>query len=250
MAILTAATDLARLRQSGQIAAQALRDAAAVVKPGVATKTLNDIAERTITQLGGQPAFNGYQGYPASLCVSVNYEVVHGIPKPGVKLKAGDLVSLDVGVNYRGIYTDHAITVAVGEISAAAERLMRDTKQALQLAIATVSPRGTIGDIGAAVQQYLEPRGYGIVRQLVGHGVGRALHEPPSIPNWGKPGTGAKLTTGMVLAIEPMITLGDWQVDILEDGWTVVTRDRSLAAHFEHTVLVTKDSYEIITVMP
>lgn len=247
MAILTSQNDLTNLRRSGKILASALQAARDLVKPGVTTQALNDCAEEVIRQAGGIPAFLGYEGYPGSLCTSLNDEVVHGIPSAKVKLQAGDIIGLDLGVAYEGIFTDAAITVAVDPIDDQVKHLLHDTVQALTLALMAVKPGQHIGDIGAAVQDHLEPKGYGIVYQLVGHGVGRSVHEPPSIPNVGKRGTGPVIEEGMVLAIEPMITLGGSDVITKKDGWTVATADHSLAAHFEHTVLVTARGCEIIT---
>lgn len=247
MARLTSESEITNLKKSGVILSNALQAAARAVKPGVTTGELNTIAEDSIRQQGGQPAFLGYQNYPATLCVSVNHEVVHGIPDPKRKLKSGDVVGLDLGAVYQGIYTDHAITVGVGKIDADAKRLILDTREALAVGLKAVRAGATTGDIGHAIQSFLEPKGYGIVRQLTGHGLGKAVHEAPSIPNFGEPGTGTKLTAGMVLAIEPMVTLGDWHVETQSDGWTVVTADDSRAAHFEDTVLVTDNGYELIT---
>lgn len=248
MAIITAAAEIAALRQSGKIAADTLRAAAAIVAPGENTARLDKIAGDYIRQHGGQPSFLGYQDYPASLCVSINDEVVHGIPSAKRILQAGDIVGLDVGVVYKGIYTDCAISVPVGRIDADSQKLLADTKQALTLAIQAVRPGATTGDIGAAVQRYAEPKGYGIIRALCGHGVGRAVHESPSIPNFGQPHTGSRLQIGQVIAIEPMVSAGGWEVDTLPDGWTAVTADHSRAAHFEHTVWVTATGAEIITI--
>ncbi len=247
MAILTAAADLVKLRTSGRILTAALEAVVAAVRPGVTGAELNQLAENLIRKPGGQPSFAGYQGFPAGLCVSTNEEVVHGLPSGKHSLREGDIVGLDLGVNYQGFYTDQAVTVPVGQVSAEAARLVADTRQALQIALDQVQPGRRVGDISAAIQGWLEPRGYGVVRQLTGHGVGRAVHEPPPIPNVGTAGNGPELVVGMVLAIEPMVTLGDWHVRTKPDGWTVVTEDGRLAAHFEHTIRVTTDGYELIT---
>lgn len=246
MAILTDHQDLATLRRSGRILASALKVTAAAVRPGVTTKELNDIAERAIRDAGAIPAFLGYQGYPASLCTSINEEVVHGLPSRRA-LKDGDIIGLDVGVNLDGMYTDGAVTVPVGTVTPAIQTLINDTAQALLLALREVKPGKHIGDIGAAIQAFIEPKGYGIIRQLTGHGVGRGVHEAPSIPNWGKRGSGPEIVEGMVLAIEPMVSLGGYDVITKPDGWTVATVDGSPAAHAEHTVLVTARGAEIIT---
>lgn len=247
MALITTDAEIADLRTSGRILADTIELVAAAVKPGVTTKELDAIAMREIRQRGGQPAFLGYQGFPAALCTSINTEVVHGIPNQNHVLQAGDIVGLDLGVAYKGMYTDHAITVAVGDISSEAQQLLSDTEASLMRGLQMVKAGGRVGDISAAIEKTLKPKKYGIVRDLTGHGVGRAVHEPPSIPNFGAAGSGPKLEAGMVLAIEPMVTLGDWRVETRPDGWTVATADGSLAAHFEHTVLVTQDGYELLT---
>lgn len=247
MAIVTTEKDLAAVRRSGQILADALQATAAAVRPGISTAALNTVADQAIRQAGGTPSFIGYEGYPAALCVSINNEVVHGIPRPDRIIAAGDIVGLDLGVNYDGWFTDHAITVGVGSVTPAATKLMNDTQQSLQIGLQQIKPGNRIGDIGAAIQQFLEARHYGVVRQLTGHGVGRAVHEEPPIPNYGQAGTGPVLTEGMVLAVEPMVTLGGWEVETLPNGWTVVTADGNLAAHFEDTILVTTNGFELLT---
>ncbi len=247
MATLTTENDIAKLRRSGQIAAQALQTVVRAVKPGVSTKALDEIAESYIRQAGAEPSFLGFNGFPASLCTSINNEVVHGLPSPQRQLKTGDIVGLDIGVNYQGLFSDHAVTVAVGQIDSAAQKLVDATRESLTAGLKAVKPGHHIGDIGAAIEDYLKPFGFGIVTQLTGHGVGKAVHEPPTIFNVGPAGRGPKIQIGMVLAIEPMVTAGRPEVDVEADGWTVVTRDGSLAAHFEHTVLVSKDGAEIIT---
>lgn len=247
MAVITAPAELALLRRSGQIAARALQQVATAVRPGVTTAELNVIAEAAIAELGGKPSFKGYEGYPAGLCTSVNDEVVHGIPSSARELHDGDIIGLDIGVNFQGLFSDHAITVAVGQITAQLQTLLDDTAAALRLGIGAVAQGKRVGDIGAAVQQYLEPRGYGIVTQLTGHGLGRAVHEPPTVPNVGQSHQGPELVVGMVLAIEPMVNLGAAAVTTGADGWTVITADHQPAAHFEHTVIVTSHGCEIIT---
>lgn len=248
MAIFTDQKEIAALRQSGKISAQALRHVAKLVRPGISTKALNDEAEKFIRAHGGRPTFLGFQGYPASLCVSVNEEVVHGIPNAKKVLAEGDIVSLDIGVDWHGAFSDHAITVGVGKISAEAKKLLEATEVSLKKGIAAAIAGNRVGDIGHAVDSYLSPKGFGVVRQLCGHGVGKAVHEKPEIPNYGRPKTGAILPEGLVIAIEPMVTIGGWEVDTLDDGWTIVSSDGSLAAHFEHTVMITKSGPEIITV--
>lgn len=246
MAIITARSEIASLRRSGQIAAQALQAVVRAVRPGVTTAELNAIAEKAIVSAGGTPSFKGFQGFPAGLCTSINNEVVHGIPSQR-ELKDGDIIGLDIGAIYDGLYSDHATTVGVGKIDKAADVLLIATRESLVEGIKAAKIGGHIGDIGAAIQKFLEPKGYGIVTQLTGHGVGKAVHEPPTIFNVGKLGSGPAIVEGMVLAIEPMVTAGQPEVVTGPDGWTVITKDGSLAAHFEHTVLVTKRGPEIIT---
>ena len=238
--------ELARMRHAGRIVAQLLQHLAELVAPGLKTKELDAAAREFIQTNGAEPAFLGYRGFPATVCVSINDEVVHGIPGERV-IKPGDVVSIDAGVKYQGFFSDAALTVAVGRVPARAQRLIDTTRQALDEAIAMAHPANRLSDISHAVQQTVEREKFGIVRDFVGHGIGRALHEEPPIPNYGAPHTGPRLQAGMVLAIEPMITLGDGDVDVLEDGWTAVTRDRSLAAHFEHTVAVTERGPEVLT---
>lgn len=247
MAIITAREEVDHLRQSGKIAAQALQEVIRAVKPGVTTRELNAIAEAAIVAAGGRPSFKGYEGFPAGLCTSVNDEVVHGMPSKQRVLVEGDIIGLDIGVEYHGLFSDHAITVPVGTIDTDKRQLLDDTAESLRLALRSVRPGNHIGDIGAAVEGYIKPKGYGIVTQLTGHGVGYAVHEPPAIPNVGKVGTGPVLVVGMVLAIEPMINFGKASVETLDDGWTVVTADHQPSAHFEHTVIVNEHGCEIIT---
>ena len=247
MANITNPQELELLRMSGRISAAALEAAAALVRPGVTTQELNDEAERVIRQMGGQPAFLGYNGFPATLCTSINDEVVHGIPSSKRILQEGDIIGLDIGTNYKGLFSDTAITVPVGAISQAAQHLLDRTKAALDAALDVVKAGVRTGDIGAAVENFITPFSYGIVRQLTGHGLGHAVHEGPAIPNFGEAGTGTVLKAGSVIAIEPMVMLGDYEVETLADDWTVVTKDHSLAAHFEHTLIITPDGYELIT---
>lgn len=246
MACITAPDEIARLRQSGRIAARALQAVVQAVRPGVTTAALNRIAESTIIKLGGQPSFKGYEGFRFGLCTSVNDEVVHGLPSAR-RLKNGDIIGLDVGVNYQGLFSDHAVTVGIGVIDDKKKRLTADTAEALRIGLRAVKPGGHIGDIGAAIEGYLRPRGYGIVTQLTGHGLGRAVHEPPPIPNFGSRGSGPAISAGMVLAIEPMVNLGSPEVVTRDDGWTVATADQAPSAHAEHTVLVTTGGCDIIT---
>jgi methionyl aminopeptidase len=218
----------------------------ASAKAGMTTRDLDRIADESIRSMGGVPTFIGYNGYPSAICASVNDEVVHGMPGDRV-LEEGDLLSLDIGTTLEGYVSDSAVTIAIGAPSPQAERLMRVTQECLMLGIAQMQVGNNLGDIGHAVQQHAEANGYGVVRALVGHGIGRKMHEDPQVPNYGSPGTGPKLRAGLVLAVEPMITEGTWQVETLEDGWTVVTQDGKLAAHFEHTIAITDDGPKILT---
>lgn len=240
--------ELLAIRRSGSILADALSLVASAVKPGITATDLDTIAERRIRELGGQPAFKGYHGYPASLCVSRNAVVVHGIPTADLVLASGDVVGLDLGVVYHGLYTDMARTVGVGSVKPKVQSLLEVTRNALQVGIRTVAAGRTTGDLGAAIQAVADEAGYGVIRDLVGHGVGRAIHEEPSISNYGQAGTGEVLRSGMTIAIEPMFTLGGYDVVTDADGWTVRTSDGSIAAHEEHTVLVTSGGCEILTV--
>jgi methionyl aminopeptidase len=244
--------EIAALRVGGRILAQVLQLVAAAVKPQALTSELNELAEAKLKEYGAAPSFLGYkneqgQAYPASLCTSVNNMVVHGIPRPDLVLREGDIVGLDLGCWYKGMCTDMAVTVPVGQISPAAKKLIKVTRQALDLALKQVRAGAFVGDIGEAVQIFVEQQGFSVVRQLTGHGVGRAVHEDPAIPNFGKRGTGPRLAAGMTVAIEPMVNAGDYEVQTLDDGWTVTTLDGSLSAHFEHTVLVTTSGCEILT---
>ena len=244
---LKSADEIARIREASLIVHDVLQEVIAAVAPGVSTLEIDRIAARATAARGAQPAFLGYHGYPAVICVSVNDEVVHGIPSPKRLLKEGDIVGLDFGVSYRGYYGDSAYTVPVGEPSPAAATLMRTTREALQRAIAAARPDARLGDLGFAVQSLVESRGYAVVSDFVGHGIGRRHHEAPQIPNFGAPGTGMRLRPGMVLALEPMVNAGKPDVRTLDDGWTAVTVDGSLSAHFEHTVAVTDGEAEILS---
>jgi len=218
-----------------------------MVQPGVTTLELDQVAERLTRDGGAVPAFKGYRGFPGTLCVSVNDEVVHGIPSASRVLQVGDIVSIDMGAKLGGYYGDSAVTVPVGAVSDGALALLRVTRESLEKAIAEVKVGGKLSDIGHAVQSWVEAHGYSVVREFVGHGIGESLHEEPQIPNYGKPGRGPTLAEGMVLAIEPMVAMGKPETKVLKDGWTAVTRDGSLAAHFEHTVAVTKDGPLVLT---
>jgi len=236
------------MRRSGRIVRQVLEAAKEMVAPGVSTMDLERVAERRIRDLGAKPAFKGYYDYPCVLCTSVNDEIVHGIPSEQRVLKAGDIVSLDCGVVLDGYYGDAAITVPVGEpVSPELQKLIEVTRQSLLLGIQVARAGNTVGDIGAAVQQHVEANGFSVVREFVGHGIGTRLHEDPQIPNFGKPGHGDKLRTGMVLAIEPMVNAGGPGTRVLDDKWTAVTEDGSYSAHFEHCVAVTRNGPMILT---
>lgn len=238
------------MRESGKMLATVLMLLKQRLQTGMSPKDLADIAKSELRSLGGTPAFLGYQGFPDVLCVSINDEVVHGIPKTTIEIRDGDIVSMDFGVSYQGMITDAAISVVSSTISdAKSMRLIEDTERSLMKGIDVVKNGTHTGDIGAAVEDFLKPKGYGIVRDLVGHGVGHELHEEPDIPNYGSKGTGKILLTGMTVAIEPMATMGGHEVMVGDDGWTVRTRDGSRAAHFEHTVLVTDAGAEILTLL-
>ena len=246
MITLKSAREIETMRRSGKITAAVLTELMAAVKPGMTTGELDAMAEAGIRARGGVPTFKGYHGFKHSICASVNAEVVHGIPGSRV-LADGDLLSIDIGTTLDGYVSDSAVTVPVGTISEAARRLLDVTQKCLFVGIAAMQKGKNVGDIGAAVQSYAESNGYGVVRELVGHGVGREMHEEPQVPNYGKAGTGAELRTGLVLAVEPMITQGTREVETLKDGWTVVTADGKLAAHFEHTIAVTDDGPRVLT---
>lgn len=240
------ADEITAMRESGRQLATVLEHLRKNIKAGQTTNELAQMAEIELDRLGGKPAFLGYQGFPDVICISVNDEVVHGIPGDYV-LKNGDVVGLDFGVSVDGMITDAAITVIVGKGDQKVQKLVRDTHESLLAGLEAVHAGVPIGDIGAAVEKVLKNGDYGIVRDLVGHGTGHHVHEEPNIPNYGRAGTGPKLEAGMTVAIEPMATLGGHDVFIADDGWTIQTRDGSLAAHFEHTILVTNDGYEILT---
>lgn len=236
------------MREAGRISARALRMAGEAIRPGASTADLDEIAEAAIRDAGAVPAFKGYHGFPATLCTSINNQVVHGIPSRSVILQEGDIISIDVGAIFGGYYGDNAGTFPVGVVCDEARRLMSVTEASLSAGIDKAVVGGRLYDIGAAVQGVAEAAGFGVVREYVGHGIGRAMHEDPNVPNYGKAGTGLMLEEGMVLAIEPMVNAGTHAVDALDDGWTVVTRDDGLSAHFEHTVAITADGPLILTV--
>lgn len=241
------AEEIESMRVSGQMLATVLKLLRDKIAAGMSTKDLADIARAELERLGGKPAFLGYHGFQDVLCVSVNDAVVHGIPSAKQILKDGDIVGMDFGVNYKGMITDAAITVAVGSVNKRLEELIRTTERSLYAGIEQVQDGVKVGDIAAAIQDVLEQGKFGIVRELVGHGVGHELHEDPNVPNYGRPSSGPMLKAGMTIAIEPMATLGDYRVYVDDDNWTVKTSDGSLSAHFEHTVLITEDGYDILT---
>ena len=247
MIICRSAGEIERMRAANRLVARVLAQLAATVAVGVTTADLDALAERLVREAGAEPAFKGYRGYPATLCASINQEVVHGIPSRTRALRAGDIVSLDMGVRLDGFYGDSAVTVPVGDVPEKTRELLRVTREALEEAIAQVRVGGRLSDIGHAVQACVEAHGFSVVREFVGHGIGERLHEEPQIPNYGQPGRGPKLAEGMVLAIEPMVAMGRPEVKVLSDGWTAVTRDGSLAAHFEHTVAVTAAGPLVLT---
>ncbi|MBM3250682.1 MAG: type I methionyl aminopeptidase [Candidatus Nealsonbacteria bacterium] len=234
------------MREGGEILARIMKELEKRVGPGVATAELNKVAEDLILKYGGKPSFKGYEGFPAALCASINEELVHCIPSER-KLKQGDIISLDLGIFFKGFHADMAITVPVGKISAEAQRLIRITKKALKRGIKKVRPGNTFGDIGETIQRYIEDQGYGVVRDLCGHGIGKELHEDPKIPNYGKKKTGAKLQEGMTFCLEPMVTIGDWRLNQAKDNYGFQTKDNSLCAHFEHTIAVTQTGYLVLT---
>lgn len=248
MVILKEAEEIERIKASNIIVAEVLGELKERVQPGVTTIELDGYAEKLVLKKNAKPAFKGYRGYPFSLCVSVNDEVVHGLPSKRA-LAAGDIVSLDFGVYYKGYYGDAAVTVPVGNVSEGAARLIRVTEQGLYDGVAEAKAGNRLGDISAAVQTCVESAGFSVVRDFVGHGIGKNLHEDPQIPNYGVKGRGIELKVGMVLAIEPMVNQGTYKVRVLDDGWTVVTEDVKLSAHFEHSVAITEHGPEILSVL-
>ena len=248
MIFIKSSSEIDQMRKSGQIVGRILDDVVKMVAPGVTTHELDRYAESRCRDFKVKPAFKGYQGYPATLCISINEEVVHGIPSSKRILKDGDIVGIDFGVSLDGWYGDSARTVLVGNVSGDARRLVDVTEESLKKGIAQCVIGNRIFDIGHAVQNYVEGFGFSVVREFVGHGIGRALHEEPQVPNFGAKGKGLLLKAGMVLAIEPMINAGSHRVNVLDDGWTAVTEDHALSAHFEHTVAITEKGPEILTV--
>jgi len=235
------------MRCAGAVVGRFFEEVKPLILPGVSTWDLEMFADRFIARNGVRSAFKGYMGYPAHLCASINEEVVHGIPSKGRVLREGDILSIDFGIVREGFYGDSAMTFPVGAVNGVSSRLLAATERSLAAGIVEVRPGNRLGDVSAAVQEVAEAEGFSVVRDFVGHGIGRSLHEDPQIPNFGKRGVGPKLMPGMTLAIEPMVNAGGWTVEVLADGWTVVTRDRSRSAHFEHTVAVTVDGHRILS---
>lgn len=236
------------MRQAGRIVARVLEALREHARAGITTAELDAIAAKIIKQENATPSFKGYRGYPAAICSSINEEIVHGIPGPR-RLQEGDILSIDVGAIYKGYHGDAAITVGIGQISEEARRLIEATAGALAAGIAQAQPGNRIGDISHAVQEYAESRGFAVVREYMGHGIGRQMHEPLQVPNFGTAGHGSPLKPGLTLALEPMLNVGTWRTQVLADGWTVITEDKKLSAHFEHTIAVTEDGAEILTVL-
>lgn len=247
MVVLKTSRELKAMRDAGRISSRALKLAGEAVEPGVSTLEIDRIVRKYIEEQGATPSFLNYGGFPASACISVNDVVIHGIPRKNQILKQGDIVSIDVGAFYEGFHGDNAWTFPCGEVSKEAQALMDVTRESLFKGINAARPGNRLGDIGSAVQRYVEARGYSVVRDFVGHGVGAKLHEDPSVPNYGTPGRGVRLLPGMTIAIEPMINAGVKEVKTLEDGWTTVTADGKLSAHFEHTIAITPDGPVIMT---
>ncbi len=241
------AVQIAKMKEAGRITGEALLLAGEAIKEGVTTKHLDDIIRHHIEKSGAKPSFLGYGGFPDSACISINDQVIHGIPSPNVVLKEGDIVKIDVGATYHGFVGDSANTFGVGKITKEAQELIDCTRNSFYKGAEQVKVGNRIGDIGAAIQTYCEERGYGVIRKYVGHGVGRALHEAPDVPNYGTPGRGPRLAVGMTIAIEPMVSAGSYEVKELSDGWTVVTVDGSLTAHYEHSVALTEEGVVFLT---
>ncbi len=247
MIVCKSQPEIEKLRRSGRMVRELLEEIKELVRPGVTTQDLENFVVKRVKELGAKPAFKGYRGYPCCLCASVNSEVIHAIPSPRRALREGDIVSLDTGVILDGYYGDSALTVPVGEISDSARRLLKVTEEALELAIQKVRLGNRLGDVSYSVQEYAERNGYSVVREFVGHGIGKAMHEEPQVPNYGTAGRGPVLKPGMVFAIEPMVNTGKADVRVLDDNWTAVTVDGGLSAHFEHMVAVTTNGPDVLT---
>ncbi len=247
MIVLKTTRELSLMKEACVIAAGALKAAGEAVEPGISTEEINRIAQNYILKSGAIPTFKGYNGYPAAACISINDEVIHGIPSKKRIVKAGDIVSIDVGATFNGYVGDNAATYAAGDISPEAQRLCDTTRESLYEGIKMAVAGGRLGDIGSTIQRYCEERGFSVVREFTGHGVGKQMHEDPSVPNFGTPGRGVRLLPGMTIAIEPMINMGGAGIRQLPDGWTIKTRDGSLSAHFEHTIAITSNGPVILT---
>lgn len=240
--------EIEKLREGGKILAQIMSKLTGAARPGLRTIELEQLAQKLIKEAGAKPSFQGYgePPYSAALCTSINEEVVHCLPG-NREMKEGDIMGIDCGIWYKGLCTDMAITVPIGKISAKAKKLIKVTRKALDIAISQIKPGDTLGDMGNAVQKYVEKNGFSVVRKLVGHGVGHDVHEPPRIPNFGERGEGEEFKEGMVLALEPMVNIGHYDIEVRDNKWDIVTKDKSLSAHFEHTIVVTKNGSEILT---
>ncbi len=249
MITIKSTREIELMREASQILVQTRQALFEMIQPGVSTEALDQIADHTIRTLGGIPSFKDYEGYPKSICTSVNDVVIHGIPSKKVILKEGDIISIDIGVNVKGYHADSAFTYPVGKISNEAQALLDITEKALYIGIEQAFPGNHVSNIGHAIEQYIKPYGYGIVETFTGHGIGKDLHEAPQVLNYGPKNQGPKLKPGMTICIEPMVNLGTKDVQVLQDGWTVVTKDKRLSAHFEHMVLITKDGCEIMTTL-
>jgi len=247
MIVLKSEREIGLMRKGGHILADVVELIRGFAKPGMSTLEVDEEVEAFIREQGAVPAFKGYRGFPATVCISINEEVVHGIPSAHRRMKEGDIVGFDLGCIVDGYYADCAVTLAFGDIPPRVQELLDVTRGSLEQAIGECRPGRRLSDVSHAVQKHIEPHGFGIVRTFVGHGIGRALHEEPQVPNFGDPGRGPQLKPGMVLAIEPMVTMGGYDVKILDDGWTAVTKDGSLAAHFEHTIAITEHGPEVLT---
>ena len=244
---LKSAREIGLMRTAGHVLSDVIEHLRGFVKPGLSTLEIDEDVEGFIAARGAKPAFKGYRGFPATVCISINEEVVHGIPSAHRRIQEGDIVGLDLGCIVDGYYADCAFTLAIGDVPPKVQQLLDVTRESLDQAIQECRPGRRLSDVSHAVQMHVERHGFSVVRAFVGHGIGRALHEDPQVPNFGDPGRGPQLRPGMVLAIEPMVTMGSWEVRVLDDGWTAVTRDGSLAAHFEHTIAVTDTDPEVLT---
>jgi len=244
---LKSAREIGLMRTAGHVLSDVIDHLRGLVKPGLSTLEIDEDVEGFIAARGAKPAFKGYRGFPATVCISINEEVVHGIPSAHRRIQEGDIVGLDLGCIVDGYYADCAFTLAIGDVPPKVQQLLDVTRESLDQAIQECRPGRRLSDVSHAVQVHVERHGFSVVRAFVGHGIGRALHEDPQVPNFGDPGRGPQLRPGMVLAIEPMVTMGSWEVKVLDDGWTAVTRDGSLAAHFEHTIAVTDTDPEVLT---